>query len=72
MLAGAAAAVLGGAVNLAETANTDGLPEVDVAGNRGGADVEPVNVLRGQLLGVASLDGVDPAWFVSGGSSTIE
>lgn len=57
---GARAAVLGAAVDLAETANTNGLPEVDVAGNGGGADVEPVNVLGGHLLGGTSLDGVDP------------
>lgn len=61
VLAGAAATVLGSAVDLAETANTDSLAEVDVAGNRGSADVEPVNVLGRELLGVASLDGVDPA-----------
>ena len=60
VLAGARAAVLGGAVDLAEAANTDGLAEVDVAGDGGGADVVPVNVLGRELLGDASLDGVDP------------
>lgn len=60
MVRGAVAAVLGSAVNLAETANTDGLAEVDVAGDGGGADVEPVNVLGRELLGGTSLDGVDP------------
>jgi hypothetical protein len=45
-------------VDLAETANTDGLAHVDVAGDGGGANVEPVNVLGGQLVGVyAALDG---------------
>lgn len=39
-------------VDLAETANTDGLAHVDVAGDGGGADVEPVDVLRRQLVGV--------------------
>ena len=56
------AAVLGGTVDLAQTANTDGLAEVDVAGDGGGADVEPVDVDRGKLLGGASLDGVNPTW----------
>lgn len=39
-------------MNLAETANTDGLAHVDVAGNGGGADVEPVDVLGRELVGV--------------------
>lgn len=44
-------------VCLAETANTDGLAHVDVASDSGCADVEPVDVLGRQLLGVyASLD----------------
>jgi len=58
----ARAAVLGGTVDLAETANTDGLAHVDVAGDGSGADVEPVDVLRRKLLGVTSLDGINPAW----------
>lgn len=57
---GAGAAVLGSAVDLAETADTDGLAQVDVAGDGGGADVEPVGVLGGQLLGRTSLDGINP------------
>ena len=56
------ASVLGAAVDLAETADTDGLAEVDVAGDGSGADVEPVGRLRGQLVAVRGLDGVDPAW----------
>lgn len=60
VVAGAVATVLGSAVNLAETANTNGLAEVDVAGDGGGTDVEPVNVLGRQLLGGTSLDGVNP------------
>ena len=39
-------------VDLAETANTDGLAHVDVPSDGSGADVEPVNILGGQLLGV--------------------
>lgn len=58
---GARATVLGDTVNLPQTANTDGLPEVDMAGNGGGADVEPVNVLGRELLGDTSLDGINPA-----------
>lgn len=61
VVGGTAATVLGGAVDAAEAANTDGLAEVDVAGNGGGADVEPVNVLGGHLLGGTGLDGVNPA-----------
>lgn len=62
MLGGARAAVLGGTVDLAETADTDGLAAVDVAGDGGGAGVEPVGVLRRHLLGGTGLDGVDPTW----------
>lgn len=60
MLGGTAASVLGGTVDLAETADTDGLAEVDVAGDGSSTDVEPVNVLRRELLSRTSLDGVDP------------
>lgn len=60
VLGGAGTAVLGGTVDLAETADTDGLAEVDVAGDGGGADVEPVNVLGRELLGGTGLDGVNP------------
>jgi hypothetical protein len=52
---GTHAAVLGGAVGLAETADTDGLAHVDVAGDGGGADVEPVDVLGRELLGGCNL-----------------
>ena len=45
-------------VDLAETADTDGLAHVDVAGNGGGADVEPVDALGRELAGV---------WAVLGG-----
>lgn len=70
VLAGAAAPVLGSAVDLAEAADADRLPEVDVAGDRGGAHVVPVNVLGRQLLGVAGLDGVDPAYFLLDAENT--
>lgn len=43
---GPRAAVLGRAVHLAEATDTDGLAEVDVAGDGGGADVEPECVRR--------------------------
>jgi hypothetical protein len=33
-----------------------------VAGDRGGADVVPVDVLGRKLLGDTSLDGIDPAY----------
>ena len=36
------AAVLGAAVDFSETANADGLAEIDMAGDGGSADVEPV------------------------------
>ena len=39
-------------VGLSEAANTDGLAHVDVTSDSGGADVEPVDVLRRQLPGV--------------------
>jgi hypothetical protein len=39
-------------VGLAHAADTDGLAHVDVTGDSGGADVEPVDVLGRQLLGV--------------------
>lgn len=60
MTAGAGAAVLGGTVDLAQTADTDGLAHVDVTGDGSGADVVPVNVLGRKLLGGTSLDSVDP------------
>lgn len=40
---GARATVLGRAVHLAETADADGLAQVDVPGDSGGADVEPIH-----------------------------
>lgn len=43
VVGGAGAAVLGGSVNLAETADTNGLAEVDVTSDSGGANVEPIH-----------------------------
>lgn len=60
MVARARAAVLDGTVGLAQAADTNGLAHVDVAGDSGGADVEPIDALRWELTVVASLDGVDP------------
>jgi hypothetical protein len=73
VVGGARAAVLGGSVNLAETAYTDSLAllhssvsfpcircfegfayHVDVAGDGSGADVEPVDVLGRELIGVCA------------------
>lgn len=39
-------------VDLSETANTDSLAHVDVASDGSGADVEPIDVLGRELLGV--------------------
>lgn len=56
-----AAAVLGVAVDLAQTAHADGLAQVDVSGDGGGADVEPVAGLRGEFFGVRGFYCVNPA-----------
>lgn len=56
----ARATVAGGSVDLAKTADTDGLAEVDVAGDGRGANVVPVDRLRWELLGGAGLDRVNP------------
>lgn len=61
MVGGTGAAVLLASVDLAQTADTDRFAEIDVAGDRGGTDVEPVGRLWGELLKVAGLYGVDPA-----------
>lgn len=60
MVGWARATVAGGAVDLAKTADTDGLAEVDVAGDGRGANVVPVDRLRWELLGGTGLDGVNP------------
>lgn len=51
-------------MDLAETANTDGLAHVDVTGNGSGADVEPVDVLGRQLAGSYGLSGASQeSWY---------
>jgi hypothetical protein len=52
--------VLGGAVNLGETSNTDSFAEVDVTGVGGSTNVVPVDGLRRELVGCGGLDGVNP------------
>jgi hypothetical protein len=47
-------------VDLSKSADTDGFAEVDVAGDGSGADVEPIDGLRGEFLCGARLNGVDP------------
>lgn len=55
MVGWARAAVLDTTVDLPETADTDGLAHVDVAGNGGGADVEPCS--RGVNMATNSMNG---------------
>jgi hypothetical protein len=55
------APVLGAAVNLPQPANANVLAEIDMAGNSGGAGVEPVGILRGELLGRTGLHEFNPA-----------
>ena len=62
MVRWARAAVLSAAVGFAEAADADALAQVDVAGDAGGAGVEPVGRLRGEFVAVRGLDGVDPAF----------
>lgn len=64
VLGGAGTTVLGGSVDLSEAADTDGLAQVDGAGDSGGTDVEPVDVLGRHLLGGAGLDSVNPTWMI--------
>jgi len=47
-------------VDLAETSNTDSFAEIDVAGDGGSTNVEPVNVLWWKLLCWAGLYGINP------------
>ena len=48
-------------MDFAQAADADGLAQVDVAGDGGGAHVEPVGGLWGEFVGVRGFDGVDPA-----------
>lgn len=61
VVGGTRATVFRGAVDLSETTDTDGLAEVDVTGDSGGADVEPVSVLGRELVGSGGLDSVNPS-----------
>lgn len=61
VVAGARATVLLSSVDLAETTDTDRLAHVDVAGDGGSTNVEPVHRLRRELLVVAGLDSVNPS-----------
>ena len=47
-------------VDLGDGPGADGRPQVDVPGDGGGADVKPIGVVGGQLLGDAGLDDVHP------------
>ena len=49
-------------MHTSQPADTDGLAQVDVAGDGCGADVEPVGGLGREFVGVGGFDGVDPAW----------
>ena len=61
MVAGARATVLLSTVGLAKTTDTNRLAHVDVTGDGGGADVEPIHALGRELLRVAGLDGINPS-----------
>lgn len=54
--------VLGGTVNLGETANTDSFAEVDVTGVGSGTNVVPVDGLRWEFVGRAGLDSINPTF----------
>ncbi len=48
-------------MDLSKSADTDGLAEIDMAGDGGGADVEPIDRLGRKFFGRTRLDGVNPA-----------
>ena len=52
--------VAGGTVDFTKTTDTDGFAEVDVAGDRCGANVEPIDGLGWEFLCWAGLDGINP------------
>lgn len=62
MVGWAGTTVAGRSVDLAKTSDTDGLAEVDVAGDGGGANVVPVDGLWWELLGGTGLHGINPTW----------
>ena len=57
MVAWSRSAILCAAVGFAQTTHADGFAEIDVSGNRGGADVEPVEkaALELEQLGMDEL-----------------
>lgn len=61
MVRGLGTAVSGAAMDLSETADTNGLAEVDVTGDGSGAGVVPVGALGWELVRRRGLDSVDPA-----------
>ena len=48
-------------MGFSETTDTDGLAQVDMAGDGGSAYVEPIDRLGREFLGVGGFDCVDPA-----------
>lgn len=50
----------GTSVKFLEVSNSDVLSEVDVSGNGGCSNVEPIRVVRSELLVGSGLDDVDP------------
>lgn len=73
VVGGASTTVLGGAVALVQAADTDVFAEVDVAGNRSSALVEPVLGLEGrELLGDTGLDDLNVARNLELGLTTQE
>lgn len=61
MVGWAGTTVAGGAVDLSKTTDTDGFAEVDMTGNGGSTNVEPVDRLGRKFLRWAGLDGINPA-----------
>ena len=61
VMTGPRAAVLGAAVDFAQTAHAHRFAQVDVSRHRGGADVVPIYALRGQFFGRRCFHRVDPA-----------
>lgn len=54
--------VLWATVEFPQSTNTDGLAQIDVAGERGSSHVEPVWVVWSLLFVGTSLDNVNPCW----------
>jgi len=56
----ARATIAGRPMNFSKTSNTNSLAEIDVAGDGGRTNVEPVDVLWWKLLCWAGLHGINP------------